>query len=117
MNTLEIANRVIAEGKPYTVSHVNEGSCESGPWASTSWGYRLGKLKVELSANGALWLDTGRWDEDYGMPKMWELWGVGWHYTKASDEKVAHETLKDRVCELRSVWYRELYANVPVREM
>lgn len=40
------------QGRPYTRTVSCEGSVESGPYALRYFGFRLGRLKVEMAPNG-----------------------------------------------------------------
>lgn len=72
---VELALRIIAEGKPYTRVDVREGDVESGPYALKYRGYRMGRLILEVAPNGDTYImaeSKRRGREDYwGAPAVW----------------------------------------------
>lgn len=57
-----LAMYVVFNGRPYCRTVTCEGDVESGPYALTYRGFRLGKTRVELSPSGdlLLWLPPKR---------------------------------------------------------
>lgn len=67
---IQLALRLIAEGKPYTRTAVDDGDGESGPCAMKYRGFRLGQLFLECAPNGDTYLiaesKSRRHDDPYG---------------------------------------------------
>jgi len=96
----EICNRVMREGKPFIRSVVDEGDAETGPYAFTSYGWRLGQVSVEIAENGSASLN---------YPADWDRWSLGWEdINRDTTIYAALEELRSMSYSLSYLQFREL---------
>lgn len=99
----EIAQLVLDHGHPFTRRAVNEGTPESGPWATETYGYRWGKLEVLLGGTCVYLLMEERWvDSPYGS---------GWDrpFYVSHDKKLFTQLAHRRLTHVRAL--ARLYAD------
>ncbi len=90
------ALQVIAEGRSYATAATVEGDGESGPYALRRWGFRLGRLCVELHENGSVDLNANGAERDpWGNP-------VAYWWPVPADPRVVKA-----LQQVRSRWYAD----------
>jgi hypothetical protein len=74
-NKFELANQVIARGKPVKVGWCSEGTPDSGPSGGTLVGYKLGRVAVLLTRNGCVTMSAG-WRRGASRRRLncWRFW-------------------------------------------
>jgi len=77
-NMVEVARRVIKEGRFYTTCRVHESEA-SGIWSSLVVGYRWGQVKVAMGVSGTVWLEAPDRRSPYGF-NFWRIYDTQFWY-------------------------------------